>query len=93
MRATYLVNHIEDGTPVVELMRIAGVQSLDALAGYVRLWEGRPKRTIQVDRWLGDSFIDAWRRVLDRTSSQVFRRRRPTVMGHGTPTKVITRAF
>jgi hypothetical protein len=36
MRATYLVNHLEHGTPVVELMRIAGVQSLDALARYVR---------------------------------------------------------
>jgi hypothetical protein len=36
MRATYLVNHLEHGTPVIELMRIAGVQSLDALARYVQ---------------------------------------------------------
>jgi hypothetical protein len=32
MRATYLVKHIEAGDSVTELMRIAGAQSLDALA-------------------------------------------------------------
>jgi integrase len=36
MRATYLVKHIEGGDSVSELIRIAGVQSLDALARYVR---------------------------------------------------------
>jgi hypothetical protein len=36
MRATYLVRHIEAGDSVVELMRIAGVKSLDALGRYVR---------------------------------------------------------
>jgi integrase len=36
MRATYLVKHIAAGDSVTELMRIAGVQSLDALARYVR---------------------------------------------------------
>jgi hypothetical protein len=36
MRATYLVRHIAAGDSVVELMEIAGVKSLDALAPYVR---------------------------------------------------------
>jgi integrase len=40
MRATYLVKHIEAGDSVKELMRIAGVQSLDALARYVRFVSG-----------------------------------------------------
>jgi hypothetical protein len=36
MRATYLVRHIAAGDSVAELMAIAGVKSLDALARYVR---------------------------------------------------------
>jgi hypothetical protein len=40
MRATYLVKHIEAGDSVTELMRVAGVQSLDALARYVRFVGG-----------------------------------------------------
>jgi hypothetical protein len=36
MRATFLVRHIAAGHSVAEVMRIAGVQSLGALARYVR---------------------------------------------------------
>ena len=36
MRATYLVRHIAAGDSVTQLMEIAGVKSLDALARYVR---------------------------------------------------------
>jgi hypothetical protein len=41
MRATYLVKHIEAGDSVKELLRIAGVQSLDALGRYVRFVDQR----------------------------------------------------
>ena len=36
MRATYLVRHIAAGDSVTQMMEIAGVKSLDALARYVR---------------------------------------------------------
>jgi hypothetical protein len=36
MRSTYLVRHIQAGDSVVELLRIAGVQSLEELARYLR---------------------------------------------------------
>jgi hypothetical protein len=39
LRATYLVRRIQSGDSVVELMRIADVQSLDALARYARFVE------------------------------------------------------
>ena len=36
MRATWVVGHLESGTPIVSLMELAGVRSLDALSRYVR---------------------------------------------------------
>lgn len=36
MRATWLVEHMSTGTPVAVLLEAAGLQSLDALARYMR---------------------------------------------------------
>jgi hypothetical protein len=36
LRATWIVRHLEAATPVVPLMRAAGIESLEALTRYVR---------------------------------------------------------
>jgi len=36
LRCTWIVHHLQSATPVVTLMRAAGVESLEALTRYVR---------------------------------------------------------
>jgi len=36
LRATWIVRHLAAGTPVVELMQAAGVESLEAFTRYVK---------------------------------------------------------
>lgn len=61
MRATWLVEHMSTGTPVAVLLEAAGLQSLDALARYMRFVapitaasariQLRSQRTSAADEW------------------------------------------
>jgi hypothetical protein len=42
MRTTWIVNHLQRGTPVKPLMRAAGVESLEAFTRYVDFLRSLP---------------------------------------------------
>lgn len=48
LRATWIVTHLRAGTPVVDLMRAAGVESLEAFTRYVKFVEPREAHASRV---------------------------------------------